>query len=119
MKSTTHPGGPAGPNQGEGDRRSARHYNRNLREFIAQGKVDDAARQAASYVEAEPEDARRAEAAARKGPRRHPRVSVEELVAKGRTLADRARPVVRRVIARVRAQIGRGGSTSTSRSSTR
>lgn len=94
------------PNQGEGDKVSARHYNREVREFIADGKVDDAARDAARFVEAEPREAERAERKARKGPSSS-RVSIEELVAKGRTVIDRVRPIVDRVVDRVRTKFNR------------
>jgi len=102
----THDGPGAGPNQGEGDRISARRYNRSVREFIDDGNVEDAARDAAFFVEQEPEDAKRAEKAARKGPHRS-KVSVDELVAKGRTVFDRVRPIVDRVVGRVRSRLGR------------
>jgi hypothetical protein len=95
------------PNQGEGDKLSARHYNRAAREFVAEGKVDEAAREAAEYVDSKPTDARRAEDVARKGPRKGPRVSVDELVAKGRTVFDRVRPVMGRVVDRVRARFSK------------
>ena len=88
-------------NQGEGDRKSARRYNRKLREFISQGRVDSAAHEAEGYVEREPKDAERAERAAKRGPH-GTRVSVDELVAKGRTVFDRMRPLVSRVVARAR-----------------
>lgn len=101
MKSNTTRGSGKDPNQGEGDKLSARHYNRDVREFVADGKVDEAAREAAKYVETHPEEAARAERAARKGPHKT-RVSVDELVAKGRTVLDRARPMVKRVIDRLR-----------------
>jgi hypothetical protein len=91
----------SGRNKGEGDRKSARRYNRKLREFISQGKVDPAAREAESYVEREPHDAERAERAAKRGPH-GTKVSVDELVAKGRTVFDRMRPLVSRVVARAR-----------------
>ncbi len=94
------------PNQGEGDKVSARHYNREVREFIADGKVDEAAREAAQYVEAEPRDAERAEKKARKGPSSS-KVSVDELVAKGRTVIDRVRPMVDKVVDRVRSRFSR------------
>ena len=94
------------PNQGEGDKVSARHYNSEVREFIADGKVDEAAREAAHYIEAEPRDAERAEKKARKGPTSS-RVSVDELVAKGRTVIDRVRPIVDRVVDRVRSRLNR------------
>ncbi len=94
------------PNQGEGDKVSARHYNREVREFIADGKVDEAAREAAHYVESEPSDAQRAERRAKKGPNAS-KVSVDELVAKGRTVIDRVRPIVERVVDRVRSRLNR------------
>ena len=94
------------PNQGEGDKVSARHYNSEVREFIADGKVDEAAREAAHYIEAEPRDAERAEKKARKGPAAS-KVSVDELVAKGRTVIDRVRPIVDRVVDRVRSRLNR------------
>ena len=93
-------------NQGEGNKVAARHYNRDVREFIADGKVDEAARDAADYVEAKPEEAERAEARARKGPAKT-KVSVDELVAKGRTVIDRVRPIVERVVDRVRSSLNR------------
>jgi hypothetical protein len=102
----TKSGPGAGPNQGEGDRISARHYNRQVREFVADGKVDDAARDAAQFVEHNPGDAERAERRARKGPK-HPRVSVDALVAKGRSVIDRVRPAVERVVGKVRSKISR------------
>lgn len=95
------------PNQGEGNKVAARHYNREVREFIADGKVDEAAREAADYVEAEPTDAQRAEQRARKGPKSSAKVSVEALVAKGRTVIDRVRPMVDRVVDRVRTSLNR------------
>ena len=71
-------------NQGEGDRISARHYNRKLRSYIATGQVDDALRA-----------------------KDHTRVSVDELVAKGRTVVDRVKPIVERAAARLRSRLGR------------
>ncbi len=56
------------PNQGEGDRIAAHHYNEQLRDFVAGGKVEPAARTAESYVERQPEDAARAERKAKRGP---------------------------------------------------
>jgi hypothetical protein len=38
-------------NQGEGDKESARLYNEHAREFVAGGKVDEAARQARADVD--------------------------------------------------------------------
>jgi hypothetical protein len=57
-------------------------------------------------VEAEPRDAERAEKKARKGPS-SAKVSVDELVAKGRTVIDRVRPIVNRFVGRVRARFNR------------
>lgn len=44
-----------GPNQGEGDRRSARAYNEHVRDFIGDDRVDPAARAAAAAIDG-PED---------------------------------------------------------------
>lgn len=85
--------------QGEGDRFSARRYGRHVREFVAGGKVDPAARDAEAYVERWPEDAARAERTAARGPHRT-RVSLEELVAKGHTVLDRVQALVHRVAGR-------------------
>lgn len=61
--------------QGEGDKISARHYNRDLQEFVAEGK-------------------------AAKGSKT--RVSVDDLIAKGRTVVDRVRPY----FAKLRSKLG-------------
>jgi hypothetical protein len=95
-----------GANQGEGDRISARRYNRDLRAFVDGGKVEPAARNARLYVAQKPEDAARAERQARRGPQ-PTRISLDELVMKGRTLLDRVRPIVDRAVGRLRARIGR------------
>ena len=95
------------PNQGEGDKASARHYNRDLREFIAEGKVDDAAEEARLYVEREPADADRAEAKAKRGHRRTKGVTVDELIAKGKTVVDRVRPYIERAQQKIRERFGR------------
>ena len=95
-----------GRNRGEGDPVAAQHYNRELREFIEAGKVADAARSAKNYVERNPERAAGDERAAKRGPP-STRASVDELVAKGRTVIDRVRPIVAGVVSRVRARIGR------------
>ena len=94
-------------NQGEGDRISARHYNRRAREFVAEGKVDDAAREAEHYVEQEPDDAARAERKAKRGPQHGTRVTADELIAKGLTMIDRVRPVVARAIGKLRSRLSR------------
>ncbi len=91
------------PNQGEGDKASARHYNRDAREFVAEGRVEEAAREAKQYVERDPADAARAERKAQRGPN-SPRVSVDELIAKGKTVVDRVRPMLERAADKLRAR---------------
>ncbi len=81
---------PNEPNQGEGDRTADREYREGVREFISQGKVDAAAKDAKDFVERDPAAAKRAERAAKRGPR----TSVDELVAKGETVVDRVRRAV-------------------------
>jgi hypothetical protein len=68
------------------DRVPGQRTQRRVREFVAGGRVEPAAR---------------AEAEARHGPR-SPRVSVDELVAKGRTMIDRMELLVRRIAGRLR-----------------
>lgn len=97
--------GTGGPITGEGDKLAARRYNRGAREFIAEGKVDEAAHDAKVWVEREPEDASRAEDRARRGPHHGVRASVDELVAKGRSVVDRLRPLVERAADKVRSRI--------------
>lgn len=70
-------------NRGESDRISARRSQRHVREFVAGGKVEPAAR----------------DAEARRGPR-STRVSLDELVAKGHTVFDRMEALVRRIAGR-------------------
>ncbi|MBS1119533.1 MAG: hypothetical protein H6Q90_1761 [Deltaproteobacteria bacterium] len=91
------------PNQGEGDKMSARHYGRSVREFIAEGKVDDAARNAKAYVERSPDLAERAERRARKGPR-GTRVSVDELIARSRSAVDRVMAMLERATSKLRSR---------------
>lgn len=76
-------------NQGEGDRESARRYDRHVRDFVAHNKVGESARRAKNFVMHHPIDAAKAEREARRGP--HPTVGVDELVSKGRTVLDRVR----------------------------
>ncbi len=78
------------PNQGEGDRASARRYDDHVRDFVAEGKVDPAAREARTYVDREPGDAAKAEARAKHGPGGR-WTSVDQLVAKGRSVFERLR----------------------------
>jgi len=90
------------PNQGEGDRASARRYDNHVRDFVADGKVPPAAGDARAYVEREPEDAAKAEAAAKRGPA-GVSATVDQVIAKGHSLLDRVRPMV----ARLRAKLAR------------
>jgi hypothetical protein len=94
------------PNQGEGDRISARRYDRNVRDFVAEGKVPDAANEAKTYVERDPDDAAKAEEKAKRGPL-GTRVSIDDLVAKGQTVVERARPIISKVVGNLRARFGR------------
>lgn len=93
-------------NQGEGDKASARRYDKHVREFVAEGKVPRAAKDAESYVERDPDDAAKAEARAKQGPA-GTRVSIDELVAKGHSVVERVRPLVTRVVGRLRERFGR------------
>ena len=86
-------------NQGEGDRKSARRYDKHVEEFVHTGKVEPAARTAKQYVEKNPESAARAERTARRGPHGYMGI-VEGIVEKGRSIAER---VVDRVRARITA----------------
>lgn len=94
------------PNQGEGDKASARRYERHAREFVVEGRVPDAANDARIFVEREPDDAAKAERAAKHGPTGR-RVSVDELVAKGQSVIERVRPMVERAVGNLRARFGR------------
>jgi hypothetical protein len=76
------------PNQGEGDRASARRYDEHVRDFVQDGKVESSATEARQYVDRDPEGAAKAEAEAKRGPRS---VSVDQLVAKGRSFVERLR----------------------------
>ena len=69
-------------------------------------KVDEAAHEAAAYVDAEPADAKQAERTAKRGPK-GTRVSVDELVDMGRSVVDRVKPMVDRAIARVKSTLNR------------
>jgi len=94
------------PNQGEGDRASARRYDKHVEEFVSEGKVADAATEARDYVEREPEEASKAEAKAKRGPGIR-NLSVDELVSKGHSVIDRVRPMVDRAVGKLRARFGR------------
>ncbi len=56
-------------NQGEGDKISATRYNNDVRDFIKQGKVEGAARNARDFVESQPLAAARAERQGKAGPK--------------------------------------------------
>lgn len=95
------------PNQGEGDRVSARRYDRNLREFIDEGNVPDAANEARLFVERDPDDAAKAEAAAKRGPQSGRFASVDQIVAKGQSVIERVRPMVERAFGNLRKRFGK------------
>ena len=96
------------PNQGEGDRVSARRYDQHAREFVAEGKVPDAATEAKLFVERDPDDAAKAERVASRGPGGGRRwASVDEIVAKGHSVIERVRPMVERAVGNLRARFGR------------
>jgi hypothetical protein len=96
------------PNQGEGDKVSARRYDRKVREFVAEGKVPDAANEARLFVERDPDDAAKAEEAARRGPKGSRRfASVDQMVSKGQSVIDRVRPMVDRAVSSLRTRFGR------------
>jgi hypothetical protein len=94
------------PNQGEGDRISARRYDNHVREFVEEGKVPDAANEARRFVERDPSEATAAEEAAKRSPAGR-RASVDELVAKGQSLVERVRPIVGRAVGKLRNRFGR------------
>lgn len=97
---------PTNRNQGEGDKVSARRYNKNASEFVAEGRVEQAAKEAEEFVESEPQEAASAERKAKRGP--HPtKVSVDELVNMGRTVIDRAKPYVERAVSKVKSKLSR------------
>lgn len=96
--------------QGEGDRISARRYDRNVREFIDEGRVPDAANEARVFVEQDPEGAQKAEREAKRGPKRGSEkrgLSVDDIVTKGHSVVERARPMISRALGRLRARFGR------------
>ncbi|HEY5944015.1 MAG TPA: hypothetical protein VIV40_00915 [Kofleriaceae bacterium] len=94
------------PNQGEGDKVSARRYDKHVREFIAEGNVPDAANEARLFVERDPAEAAKAEAAAKRGPKGR-LISVDEIVAKGHSVIERVRPIVSRGVRNLRKRFGR------------
>jgi hypothetical protein len=95
------------PNQGEGDKVSGRRYDRHVREFIAEGKVPDAANEARLFVERDPDDARKAEETAKRGPKSSRFASVDQIVARGQSVIERVRPTVERAARNLRARFGR------------
>lgn len=97
---------PRDSNQGEGDKDAARHYNDQLHAFVEGGRVEPAARDAERFVQQQPLEAKRAEQTAKRGPIAT-RLSLDELLARGRTLVERARPVVERAVDKLRARFAR------------
>jgi len=95
------------PNQGEGDKASARRYDKNVREFIAEGNVPEAANDARLFVERDPDDAAKAEAAGKRGPTSSRFASVDQIVSKGHSVIERVRPLVRRAVGNLRARFGK------------
>jgi hypothetical protein len=76
------------PNQGEGDRMSARVYNHHVRDYVAGGQVEPAAKSAESFVDTHPEQSRADERKAKQGPHAHPFIDV---VARGKAMIERLR----------------------------
>jgi len=95
------------PNQGEGDRVSARRYGQHVREHIAEGKVPDAANEARLFVERDPDDAAKAEAAGKRGPRGARFASVDQIVEAGQSVIERVRPMVARAVGSLRKRFGK------------
>lgn len=86
-------------NEGEGSRTAARGYDAGLQSFIREDKVEPAARDARRFVEEHPTEAERDEMAGKAGPRPIVR-RVEELLAEGRAIVERAVTRVRSAIQR-------------------
>ena len=57
------------PNEGEGNRTDARRYDQDVRDFVATGKVAEAATDARAALDLDPTAAAEAEVVARRGPR--------------------------------------------------
>jgi len=79
---------PNDTNQGEGNREADRQYRNDVREFISKGKVGPAAKDAKDFVEAHPAEAKAAEERAKHGS------TVDELIAKGRSIVERVKHAV-------------------------
>ncbi len=94
------------PNQGERAGASARRYDEHVKEFVSEGKVPEAAKEARDYVEREPEEASKAERQGKRGPFAR-QVSVDAIVSKGHSVIDRVRPIVDRAIGSLRARFSR------------
>jgi hypothetical protein len=94
---------PGDKNQGEGNRSAARRYNENLREFMNGGAVEPAARDAEAYVERKPDEAARAEREAKRGPNPSQALA-DEMLGKVRTMTDRVRHGVEKIIGKLRAR---------------
>lgn len=74
------------PNQGEGDRVSARRYNKNVKEFIDEGRVEQSANEAERFVEEHPFESAKDEMKART---EHGPGLFDSLVGKGRAVVER------------------------------
>lgn len=81
-------------NQGEGNRAAARNYDKNAKKFVDDGKVEAAAKEAEAYVDANPEEAAKAEEVAKMGP--DPVGNrLDELKTEGKALLEKAKAKVR------------------------
>jgi hypothetical protein len=91
------------PNQGEGDRASAKRYDEHVREYVSEGTMDEDARDAAQWVAHQAREAARAERDGKRGPqpvRRLARptwLSMHGLVERGQRLLGRLRDAYHRV----------------------
>ena len=95
------------PNQGEGDRISARRYDKRVRQFIDEGNVPDAADDARLLGERDRDAAAKEEAAGKRGPKSGRFASVDEIVAAGHSVIERVRPMVRRAVGNLRKRFGK------------
>lgn len=91
-KARTHNGhnGHNGANQGEGDKASARKYNEKAMQFAGSNKVEQAAKEAKDFVDANPAEARADEEIAKAGPSPI-RTRINELVTEGKAMLAKAK----------------------------
>ncbi len=90
------------PNQGEGDKASARKYNRNVKRFVRENRVEPAAQEAKTFVETAPDQATRDELAGLRPRKSEAEVTVDKLLAHGRGMFDRVAVRMRSAVDRVR-----------------